>query len=78
MRRRDFTLGLGALALAGCATRSAARADDLLVFAYFTTGKGEADGPASHNDDGKIGFHVMPSWMRARADGQRAARSTLP
>ena len=44
MRRRDFTLGLGALALAGCATRSAARADDLLVFAYFTTGKGEADG----------------------------------
>ena len=33
MRRRDFTLGLGALALAGCATRSAARADDMLVFA---------------------------------------------
>ena len=45
MRRRDFTLGLGAMTLAACATGRAARKDDLLLFAYFTTGKaGEADG----------------------------------
>jgi hypothetical protein len=44
VKRRDFTLGLGALVLAGCATTRQAQADDLLVFAYFTTGKGEADG----------------------------------
>jgi len=50
MRRRDFTLGLGAMTLAamtlaGCATGRAARKDDMLLFAYFTTGKaGEADG----------------------------------
>mgnify|MGYP006188574449 CR=1 FL=1 len=48
MRRRDFTLGLGALALAGCATRPAARADDLLVFAYFTTGKGATNSCRTH------------------------------
>lgn len=45
MRRRDFTLGLGALSLAACAHSRSAGWDDLLVFAYFTTGKaGEADG----------------------------------
>jgi hypothetical protein len=45
MRRRDFTLGLGAMTLAACATGRATRKDDLLLFAYFTTGKaGEADG----------------------------------
>ncbi|WP_311271159.1 glycoside hydrolase family 43 protein [Sphingobium sp. WCS2017Hpa-17] len=45
MRRRDFTLGLGALTLAACAHGRPARQDDVLLFAYFTTGKaGEADG----------------------------------
>lgn len=44
MRRRDFTFGLGALTLAACATGRTPRHDDPLVFAYFTTGTGEADG----------------------------------
>lgn len=44
MRRRDVTLGLGALALAGCVGRRIGRDDDVLLFAYFTSGKGEADG----------------------------------
>ncbi|KQN02898.1 beta-galactosidase [Sphingobium sp. Leaf26] len=45
MRRRDFTLGLGAMALAACAHGRSVRQDDVLLFAYFTTGKaGEADG----------------------------------
>ncbi|MEC3912741.1 glycoside hydrolase family 43 protein [Sphingobium sp. CR2-8] len=45
MRRRDFVLGLGALTLAACTTGQTGQSDDVLVFAYFTTGKaGEADG----------------------------------
>lgn len=45
MRRRDFTLGLGALTLAACAHGRPAQKEDVLLFAYFTSGKaGEADG----------------------------------
>lgn len=45
MRRRDFALGLGALALTGCATGRGGGRSDPLIFAYFATGKkGEADG----------------------------------
>lgn len=45
MRRRDFTLGLGAIGLLGaCAARPEGASDAPLLFAYFTTGKGEADG----------------------------------
>jgi hypothetical protein len=52
MNRRDFALGAGALALTACATRPALSADPLL-FAYFTTGKGEADGlKLAASDDG--------------------------
>ncbi|MEQ6332237.1 glycoside hydrolase family 43 protein [Sphingobium sp. MK2] len=52
MNRRDFTLGAGALALTACATRPVFEADPL-VFAYFTTGKGEADGlKLAASDDG--------------------------
>ncbi|WP_088184856.1 glycoside hydrolase family 43 protein [Sphingobium sp. Z007] len=54
MRRRDFALGLGAMALTGCTTPREGRRDDPLVFAYFTTGKaGEADGlKLAVSDDG--------------------------
>ena len=54
MKRRDFTLGLGALTLAACATGRAPRDDDPLGFAYFTTGKqGEAAGlKLAASDDG--------------------------
>jgi hypothetical protein len=54
MRRRDFTLGLGALALTACATTRGPAANSPLVFAYFTTGKqGEAAGlKLAVSDDG--------------------------
>lgn len=43
--RRAFCLGLGGLALAGCVTGAERRKEgDQLLFAYFSTGKGEADG----------------------------------
>ena len=52
MNRRDFTLGAGALALTACTTRPVVGADPM-VFAYFTTGKGEADGlKLATSDDG--------------------------
>ncbi|EXS71866.1 glycoside hydrolase family 43 protein [Sphingobium sp. Ant17] len=52
MNRRDFALGAGALALTACATRAVSAATPLL-FAYFTTGKGEADGlKLATSDDG--------------------------
>lgn len=51
MNRRDFVAGAGALTLTACATRPATT--DPLVFAYFTTGKGEADGlKLATSDDG--------------------------
>ncbi len=57
MNRRDFTMGLSALALSACATPPRPRiegdAGDPLLFAYFTTGKGEADGlRLAVSDDG--------------------------
>tara|TARA_R110000787_G_scaffold20244_3_gene60278 strand:- start:27947 stop:28888 length:942 start_codon:yes stop_codon:yes gene_type:complete len=52
VNRRDFALGAGALALTACATRAVSAATPLL-FAYFTTGKGEADGlKLATSDDG--------------------------
>ena len=52
MNRRDFALGAGALALTACATRPGSSANPLL-FAYFTTGEGEADGlKLATSDDG--------------------------
>lgn len=53
MRRRDALMGLGAIALAGCVTPRRTERDDPLLFAYFTTGKGEADGlKLAVSDDG--------------------------
>lgn len=52
MNRRDFVAGAGALTLTACATLPTTTADPLL-FAYFTTGKGEADGlKLATSDDG--------------------------
>lgn len=52
MNRRNILLGLGAFTLTACATNPAHAADPLL-FAYFATGKGEADGlKLAASDDG--------------------------
>ena len=52
MNRRDFARGAVALALTACATRPVSAANPLL-FAYFTTGEGEADGlKLATSDDG--------------------------
>lgn len=52
MNRRNILLGLGAFTLTACSTNPAHAADPLL-FAYFTTGKGEADGlKLAASDDG--------------------------
>ncbi|WP_336971568.1 glycoside hydrolase family 43 protein [Sphingobium aromaticiconvertens] len=42
--RRSVLGGLATLGLSGCVTRTARRDGEVLLFAYFATGKGEADG----------------------------------
>jgi hypothetical protein len=62
MRRRDFTLSLGAVALTACATARPMRRDDPLVFAYFSTGKaGEADGLKLAVSDDGFAFRPLAS-----------------
>lgn len=58
MNRRDFALGAGALALTACATRPVSAANALL-FAYFTTGEGEADGMKLATSDDGFTFRTL-------------------
>jgi hypothetical protein len=59
VNRRDFALGAGALALTACATRPALSSADPLLFAYFTTGKGEADGLKLAASNDGFTFHPL-------------------